>query len=118
VRYQYRLPNYPKGKDWLTLRQAAAQLGVSKTVIARLIAQGTLPASQVVPQAPWIIQRSDLALTTVHAAVQAVKARRRCPRLLPQPSEVPVDSSHKGDDVHAASSLPATPPPEPACRGE
>jgi hypothetical protein len=118
VRYQYRLPNYPKGKDWLTLRQAAAQLGGRKTVIVRLIAQGTWPASQVVPQAPWIIQRSDLALTTVHAAVQAVQAGRRRPRLRPKPSEVPVDSSHQGDDVKAALSLPDTPPPEPACRGE
>ena len=46
VRYQYRLPNFPKGKDWLTLKQAAKQLQVSETVVKRLIAQGMLPASQ------------------------------------------------------------------------
>jgi excisionase family DNA binding protein len=116
VRYQYRLPNYPKGKDWLTLKQAAAQLGVSKTVLIRLLAQGTLPASQVVPQAPWIIQRSALDLPAVQAEVQAVRAGRR-PRLLRGPSEVPVDSSHEGGDVDAASSRTDTPPPEPALRG-
>ena len=44
VRYQYRLPNFPKEHDWLTLEQAAVQLDVSATVIRRLIAQGTLPA--------------------------------------------------------------------------
>jgi excisionase family DNA binding protein len=117
VRYQYRLPNYPKGKDWLTLTQAAAQLGVSKTVVTRLLAQGTLPASQVVPQAPWILQRSDLDLPAVQAEVQTVRSGRR-PRLLPGPSEVPMDSSHEGGDVDAASLLMDTPTPEPACRGE
>jgi hypothetical protein len=60
VRYQYRLPHFPKEYDWLTLEQAAARLGVSATVIRRLIAQGTLPASQVVPSAPWIIHACDL----------------------------------------------------------
>jgi excisionase family DNA binding protein len=70
ARYQYRLPNFPKEQDWLTLEQAAVQLGVSTTVIRRLIAQGTLPASQVVPSAPWIIHASDLQLLAVQTAVK------------------------------------------------
>jgi excisionase family DNA binding protein len=77
VRYQYRLPNFPKEKDWLTLAQAAQQLGVSVTLLRRLIRQGTLPAYQVVPLAPWIIQRTDLELAAVQTAVQAVWAGRR-----------------------------------------
>jgi DNA invertase Pin-like site-specific DNA recombinase len=76
VRYQYRLPNFPKGKDWLTRSQAAQQLGVSETVIKRLIGHGILPASQVVSSAPWIIQRTDLDLATVQAEVQAVRTER------------------------------------------
>jgi hypothetical protein len=40
VRYQYRLPNFPKGTDWVTLNQAAQQLGGSATVIKRLITKG------------------------------------------------------------------------------
>jgi len=77
VRYQYRLPNFPKEQDWLTLEQAAGQLGVSATVIRRLIAQGTLPASQVVPSAPWIIHASDLQLLSVQTAVRTVQGGRR-----------------------------------------
>jgi hypothetical protein len=77
VRYQYRLPNFVKGHDWLTLTQAAQQLGVSATVVQRCIAQGTLPARQVVPQAPWIIQRTDLVLPAVQAAVQGVRMGHR-----------------------------------------
>jgi hypothetical protein len=76
VRYQYRLPNFPQGKDWLTRSQAAQQLGVSETVSKRLIGQGILPASQVVSSAPWIIQRTDLDLATVQAERQAVRMAR------------------------------------------
>jgi DNA invertase Pin-like site-specific DNA recombinase len=82
VRYHYRLPNFAKGHDWLTLTQAAQQLEVSATVVKRCIAQGLLPARQVVPYAPWIIQRTDLTLPAVQAAVQAVRLGRRqrgCP---------------------------------------
>jgi hypothetical protein len=84
VRYHYRLPNVAKGHDWLTLTPAAQQLEVSATVVKRCIAQGTLPARQVVPYAPWIIQRPDLTLPAVHAVVQGVHTGRhhrgRCPR--------------------------------------
>jgi len=76
VRYHYRLPNFAKGHDWLTLTQAAQQLEVSATVVKRCIAQGTLPARQVVPYAPWIIQRTDLALPAVQAVVQGVHTGR------------------------------------------
>ena len=111
------MPNYPKGKDWLTLRQAAALLGVSKTLVTRLLAYGTLPASQVVPQAPWIIPRSALDLPAVQAEVQAVRAGRHRSRLRPGPSAFSLDSAHEGGDMGAASSLTDTPTPEPAFRG-
>jgi hypothetical protein len=75
VRDQYRLPNVAKGKDWLTFTQAAEQLHVSETVVKRRIAQGTLPASQVVPLAPWVMRRADLDLDAVQCDVQAVRAK-------------------------------------------
>jgi hypothetical protein len=77
VRYQYRLPNFVKGKDWLTRKQAAEQLHVSETVVSRLITQGTLPASQAAPLAPWVIRRGDLDLDAVQCDVQAVRAKGR-----------------------------------------
>jgi hypothetical protein len=73
VRYHYRLTHVAKGHDWLTRTQAAQQLGVSATVVKRCIAQGTLPARQVVLYAPWIIQCTDLALPAVQAVVQGVR---------------------------------------------
>ena len=102
VRYPYRLPNFPKEHDWLTLEQAAAQLGVSATVIRRLIAQGTLPASQVVPSAPWIIHASDLQLLAVQTEVQAVQVGRRHPGLRPRQPAVPGQVSPQAGDAHAS----------------
>jgi excisionase family DNA binding protein len=93
VRYQYRLPNFPKGKDWLTLKQAAKQLQVSETVVKRLIAQGVLPASQAVPSAPWVIRRADLDRGAVQAEVHTVRSMRLRPRHQPPPTDVPLELS-------------------------
>lgn len=102
VRYHYRLPNCAKGHDWLTLKQVAQQLGVSTTGVKRGIAQGTFPARQVVPQAPWIIQRTDLALPAVQAAVQGVRMGRRPPGCRPSPASPPAGAAH-------AATAPAEP---------
>jgi hypothetical protein len=77
VRYPYRLPNFPKEHPGLTLEQAAAQLDGSATVLRGLIVQGPLPASQVVPSAPWIIHASDRQLLAVQTAVRAIQGGRR-----------------------------------------
>jgi DNA invertase Pin-like site-specific DNA recombinase len=77
VRYYHRLPNYPKGVDWLTVEQAAAALEVSATVIRRLIKERVLPASQVAASAPWIIARADLSLAAVQAAGKVVREGRQ-----------------------------------------
>lgn len=83
VRYYYRLPNFEKNADWLTMQQAAAELHVSTTVIQRLIDEKTLPARQVVKYAPWIIERKHLAEPAVQALVTAVHRGIRCPRTAP-----------------------------------
>jgi excisionase family DNA binding protein len=64
-----------KDGEWLTMRDAAAALGVSSHTIRRLIQAGVLPAVQVVPDAPYQIRSSDL-----HSqAVTAVVARKGRP---------------------------------------
>lgn len=49
-----------KNGEWLTMSEAAATLGVTHYRIRRLIRNGTLPAEQVVPDAPWQIRARDL----------------------------------------------------------
>ena len=89
LRYTHRLPNYIKGKDWLTVEQTAAALEVSETVIRRLIKQRLLPAHQVVESTPWIIARQNLELPRVQAEIQVVRKGRQLPKTSPDQGEFP-----------------------------
>ncbi len=89
LRHYHRLPNYDKGVDWLTIEQVATALKVSHTVIRRLIAEGTLPATQVVPRAPRIIARESLSLPDVLEAVKAVHQGRQLRKPTPGQHEFP-----------------------------
>lgn len=92
VRNHYRLPQYDSNQSWLSMLQASKELGVSTTVIQRLIDERKLPASQVVKCAPWIIDRSSLTLPAVKAEIDAVRSGRRRPLTQPSQRELPLDS--------------------------
>jgi DNA invertase Pin-like site-specific DNA recombinase len=77
ARYYYRLPNYRNSDQWVTIEQASKALGVSHTVVRRLIQERTLPARQVADRTPWIIERDALSLPAVTTAVQAVREGRQ-----------------------------------------
>jgi hypothetical protein len=55
LRSHLNLPAYDPGQQdcHLNLRKVAEQLAVSTTIVRRLIASKILPATQVVPGAPW-----------------------------------------------------------------
>lgn len=80
ARHLHRLTNHRPAQAWVTVQQAAAELGVSPTVVRRLIGDGTLPAKQVVATTPWIIDRESLTLPTVQTEIDAVKTGRQPPR--------------------------------------
>ena len=65
-----------KDGQWLTMSEAAAQLGVNNHRIRRLIQEGLLPAEQVVPRAPYQIRASDLLDQTIIEA--AARTARPC----------------------------------------
>ncbi|MBX7135138.1 MAG: recombinase family protein [Fimbriimonadaceae bacterium] len=89
LRCHYQLPNYQKNDQWLTLQQAAESLGVSHTVVQRLIRHGQLPARQVVKYAPWIINRKDLDDDTVQSTVRSIRAGHRSPPTDPRQPQLP-----------------------------
>jgi len=91
VRYGRRLPNYRHDGTWLALEAAARELGVSHTVIKNLIADGVLPATQVVPYAPWVIERVDLQRPLVQARIHAVRDGRKLPRPIRGQDELPLN---------------------------
>ena len=90
VRYGRRLPNYRHEGTWLPLEAAARARGVSNTVIKNLIADGVLPAPQVVRCAPWVIARVDLQRPPVQARIQAVHDGRTLPRPIRGQDELPL----------------------------
>lgn len=77
ARYYYRLPNHQKTGQWLTVEQASKALGVSHTVVRRMIREDVLPATQVATRTPWIIDREALSLPAVRAIAQAVRDGRQ-----------------------------------------
>jgi Recombinase/Recombinase zinc beta ribbon domain len=84
LRSHLNLPAYDAGQQTsrLNLRQAAEHLAVSTTIVRRLIASKVLPATQVVPGAPWEIDATVIASPEVIQAATALRnreRRQRCP---------------------------------------
>jgi hypothetical protein len=59
-----------KNGEWLTMRDAAAELGVSHHQIRKLIKAGILASEQIMPDAPHQIRAADLASEQVVAALK------------------------------------------------
>jgi DNA invertase Pin-like site-specific DNA recombinase len=89
ARYLHRLTNHRKTNAWVTVEQATEELGVSHTVVRRLIRDRVLPAKQVVASTPWIIERESLSLSEVQAAAQAVRIGRQLQTADPLQPEFP-----------------------------
>ena len=88
LRNYHHIPPFRKTDDWLTLEQTANELGVSNTVVKRFIREKTLPAKQVIPCAPWVIERKDLNLPEIQRQVAAIKKGRKLPRTDPDQREL------------------------------
>jgi len=90
ARSYHKLKNHGNTGAWLTVDLAAKELEVSQTVIRRLIGEGILPATQVVPTAPWIIERQALSIQAVQQAIEAVRQGRQLPENDPRQAEFPL----------------------------
>ena len=85
-------PNQPR-TNYVTLREAAQRLGVSLTIVRRLIAEKILPASQVVICAPWQIPAEALNSETVLTAIENSRNGVRAPRTQQPYEQEPLFSS-------------------------
>lgn len=65
-----------KAGEWLTMREAAAALGVTSHAIRRLTQHGVLTTEQVMPGAPHQIRADDLRSEAVQRAI--VRTERPC----------------------------------------
>ena len=66
-----------KRGDWYTMTEAAKELGTTSHTLRRLIEDGTLPATQLVPRAPWQIRAADLHSEGVTQTLALRKDPRR-----------------------------------------
>ena len=62
-----------RGKEILSLAQAAEYCAVSDTTIRKLVEAKLLPMTQVAPWAPWEIQRADLDAEPVHGIIERLR---------------------------------------------
>ena len=87
ARSYHELPAYNAAsvpRQTVTLEQASERLGISHKVIRRLIESNKIPATQVVPWAPWEIPIEAIEAEDV---VQEVARAKRRPRNLTAANE-------------------------------
>jgi hypothetical protein len=78
ARRQQGLPSAASNPEnqMLTLQQAVERSGVSEMSIRRMIEQKVLPATQVVPCAPWEISLDALNSPAVQKAIESIRKRK------------------------------------------
>ncbi|MCK6552701.1 recombinase family protein, partial [Myxococcota bacterium] len=69
--------NPTRERTWLTMIEAARSLGVPPTAIRALIGDGALAARQLMPNAPWQIEREDLQHPRIAERLAGRKVRSR-----------------------------------------
>lgn len=89
ARRYHQLPAFDPGRAsrFVTLERAAESLGVSANSVRRMIERKTLPATQVVPLAPWQIGIEVLESDRVKQAVKNIKDGVHSPRAQAVPDE-------------------------------
>ncbi|MGE5481384.1 MAG: hypothetical protein ACM3VX_00550 [Bacteroidota bacterium] len=76
LRNEHGIPVVTDGGEspnWVTMKDAASLLEVSPMSVRRLILKVVLPARQVVPCAPWMIEKCLLESEAVKQAVAGIK---------------------------------------------
>jgi hypothetical protein len=81
-RNQHHIQVFSAGAErpWLTMEEVAMELGVSVAVVRTMVKHGKLPARQIAPGVPWMIDRQSLARPEVTARVRDAKLGRKSPR--------------------------------------
>lgn len=67
-------------RPWLTMEEAAAELGVNVAVVRTMVKHNVLPARQVAVGLPWMIERHDLSRPDVRTRARDAKAGLKGPR--------------------------------------
>jgi len=80
LRHRFDLPACNSGQGppaMLTLEQAAERLSANRKTVRRLIEKKILPATQIVPGAPWEIPEESVQSSAVMEAIKRMATRPR-----------------------------------------
>jgi excisionase family DNA binding protein len=79
LRHRFDLPacNSAHAPAMLTLEQAAEQLRINRKTVRRLIEKKILPATQIVPGAPWEISEESVQSSAVMEAIKRMATHPR-----------------------------------------
>jgi hypothetical protein len=82
LRSYHEIPAYnpEEPRSWLMLAQTAQVLQVSPNAVRQMIRRGILTGEQIVPHAPWVIQREAVQSPEIQEAARAVREGRGVPR--------------------------------------
>lgn len=86
VRSYHQLPSFTPtqcDRSTLTMEEASMRLAVSHKIVRRLIEAGKIPATQVVPCAPWEISAEAIESQAVLTEIERIKKRTRPLRATP-----------------------------------
>jgi len=64
-------------EGWMTLTEAAGQLGISALPLRKAIERGEIPAIHPLPNGPWILKRADIETDDAQALAKQTKQRRK-----------------------------------------
>ena len=80
-RGQHKIPVFGVGsvRPWMTMEEAAKELGVSVAVVRTMVERGNLAARQIAKGVPWMIEPRDLKLPAVENYVRSARNRREPP---------------------------------------
>ena len=85
LRSHHGIPCYSedrrKVEGWLSLTEAAAQLGISGVTLRLAIERGEIEAEHPLPDGPWILNRSAIETVSAAQLVERTRRHRRNPVL-------------------------------------
>ena len=88
LRRENNIPVHSKAPErtWKTMEEAAKVLKVSATTTRTMIRNNILPARQIIPGSPWMIETVELTTDTIKNHLKQIKTGKTPPREVDQPT--------------------------------
>lgn len=88
LRRENNIPVHSKAPErtWKTMEEAAEILEVSATTTRTMIRNNILPARQIIPGSPWMIETAELTTDAIQSHLKQIKTGKTPPREVDHPT--------------------------------